>query len=131
MMIIVAKLIVFYVYVFSLCRINEHRNQFLRTIRQIIREDVRQMNILGFSKNIASFDMGVVSKKSDGKMFTKNDAGRGKCSESQHRVDHHDSAHKVPCGLCGKEVSLGQRQKDLMSMNIDGKQDLSSINNSH
>lgn len=96
------------------------------------------MNVLGFNKNIAPFDMGRggghSKKGGGGKMTSKGSGdeagGRGKCSENQqqqqHRHDHHDSAHKVPCGLCGKEVALGQRQKDLMA--TDGKQDLSSTN---
>ncbi|CAG2100434.1 unnamed protein product [Medioppia subpectinata] len=69
----------------------EYRNAFLRTIRQIIREDVRQMSCqLKASAAKQSSDSVVAS-------VVKEDDTTGET---------------VACGLCGKDVSIGCRSKD-------------------
>ncbi len=75
------QLIVIFCFINSLC---EYRNAFLRTIRQIIREDVQKMSLLSKQQNLNQ-----------------------KTSENKSEMDQ----NLVSCGLCGKDVSIGEREK--------------------
>lgn len=86
----------------------------------IIREDVRQMNILGFKNVPASGSDKSRSKQSSDKCKMPKGCSKG------HGFEDDVTSHKVPCGLCGKEVALGRRQKELIATNWKQRQDSSS-----
>ena len=68
----------------------EYRNAFLRTIRQIIRDDVRNMT---------------AAKTTTPTTARRDDDDKHTTPERQHK-------EMVACGLCGKDVSLGCRAKE-------------------
>ncbi|KAH7645407.1 hypothetical protein HUG17_0945 [Dermatophagoides farinae] len=77
---------------------NEYRNLFLRTIRQIIREDVRRMNIMG-SKQI--------STKSETSPTTKK-------NDKKHIVSFASTQNLTRCGYCGEDFT---KIRDLLVKN--------------
>jgi len=76
----------------------EYRNAFLRTIRQIIREDVRQMSTKHVLPKQSSSSGGVSSSSASAAVDDKEDDAL--------------ASQTVACGLCGKDVSIGCRNKD-------------------
>lgn len=68
---------------------NEYRNQFLRTIRQIIREDVRRMNIMGTRQVSTKSETSPTAKKSDKK----------------HIVSFASTQNLTRCGYCGEDFT--------------------------
>ncbi|KAH9414817.1 T-lymphoma invasion and metastasis-inducing protein 1 [Dermatophagoides pteronyssinus] len=68
---------------------NEYRNLFLRTIRQIIREDVRRMNIMGSKQISAKSETSPTTKKNDKK----------------HIVSFASTQNLTRCGYCGEDFT--------------------------
>ncbi|OTF82778.1 hypothetical protein BLA29_006357 [Euroglyphus maynei] len=68
---------------------NEYRNLFLRTIRQIIREDVRRMNIMCSRQISAKSETSPTTKKSDKK----------------HIVSFASTQNLTRCGYCGEDFT--------------------------
>ncbi|KPM08772.1 hypothetical protein QR98_0072960, partial [Sarcoptes scabiei] len=79
--------------IFSLANsTNEYRNLFLRSIRQIIREDVQRMNILGGQK---------VSTKSE----TSPTTSSNKKSDKKQIVSFASTQNLTRCGYCGEDFT--------------------------
>lgn len=80
---------------------NEYRNAFLRTIRQIIRDDVRRMSILG--------ERPAISARSE----TSPTATVGKKDkhERKHMVSFASTQNLARCDYCGEDFSKMMKQQ--------------------
>lgn len=82
---------------FIISSTNEYRNAFLRTIRQIIRDDVRRMSILG--------ERPIISARCETSPTAKKDKQR------KHMVSFASTQNLARCDYCGEDFSKMMKQQ--------------------